>query len=197
MKLRKRCHRRFLTQDKGFIILSLYKQLEYEEKKGFFVLFFLLKGWQGAAASAVICWLPNYWFNCLFSSQACLFIDLWWASDWAHCMHANSTCHEPQLPLSLNTSLISLYLMSGTRQSWQVQKNPPLHRLPQSFLLYYSVYWHAKGCEGSAQIYAKKCSLLADDCQLNHSLGLDPRGQLEPLGHCTVNAKILKWPCPI
>lgn len=66
------------------------------------------------------------------------------------------------------------------------RENPPHYHFPQS-LLYYSVYWPAEGCDGSVQIYAKKKkkpSLLAYDCQLNHSLWLDPWGQLELLGHC-------------
>lgn len=49
----------------------------------------------------------------------------------------------------------------------------------------------------------KMSSLLADDCQLSHSLQLDPRGQIEPLGHCkdlkvvtlNWNRDSKKWKC--
>lgn len=159
----------------------------------------------------MIFWLLSYWFNCLFPPEHCLFIALWRASDCSHCMHANLTRHEPQLPLSLNTSLISLCLKSGTTQSWQVGKIPPSITLLNIFCVH-TVYWPAEGCDGSVPIYAKKPSLLADDCQLNHSIWLHPWGQLEPLGNCTckdfkvvilhlnwgnvyLNESLEKWKC--
>lgn len=142
----------------------------------------------------VICRQPSYWFNCLFPSLPCLFICLW-ASDFAHLMNTDPKQHSPQLPLSLNTSIISLCLMSGTIQGWQVGKIPLLRLFLQS-VHDYDIYWPAIGCVGSVQIYAKKLSQLCNDCQLNHPLCLDPWGQLEPLSYCTCRdckAVTLPW----
>lgn len=154
-----------------------------------------------APASAVICWLLPYWFNCLLSSQLHCLTDRWRATHCTHSMHENPTCQKTTTPFSHYTSLISLCLMSGTTLGWQVQNSFPLHFLQS--LLNYFVYWPANGCDGSVQIYVKKSSLLADDCQLSHLLQLDPRGQLEPLGHykdlkvvtLNWNRDSKKWKC--
>lgn len=148
-----------------------------EEKKAFSNEFFIPKRQGGAVASTVISWLLSYWFNCLFSSQPCLFIDLWQAFDCAHCMHADPTRYKPQIALSLNTSLISLCLMSGTTQRWQVGKIPP-----SPISLISSLLCHLLTCQRlwgeCLDLCKKKPSLLANDCQLNHALWLDPWGHI-------------------
>lgn len=112
-------------QDQFLPFFAYVSNLKLKRRKAFSTEFFLQTWWGGGVAGAVICWLLSYWFNCLFSSQPCLLIGLWRASDCAHCMHADQTRHQPQIPLSLNISLISLCLMSGTTQSWQLGKIPP------------------------------------------------------------------------
>lgn len=100
-----------------------------------------------------------------------------------HACWSNPQWTTALLLLSLNTSLISLCLMSGTTELTS-RENPP----STTFLNLFSTTPFIdlpKAVMGVSRFMQKKPSLLADDCQLKHSLWLDPWGQLEPLGHCT------------
>lgn len=137
----------------------------------------------------MIFWLLSYWFNCLFPPEPCLFIALWRASDCSHYMHANPTHHEPQLPLSLNTSLISLCLKSGTTQSWQVGKIPPSITLLNIFCTPFIDL--PKAVMGVSRFMQKSCHCSLMTVSLTIQYGYIPEDSLSLWA--TVHANTLKW----
>lgn len=119
------------------------------------------------------CDLLSYWFNRLSPPSCACSYTRSMSSLWLLLLQTNPISPQTAAPLSHNTSLISLCLMSGTKGLTSRGKSrPSSHHFTQS--------WHIDLPKA-----VMEASRLADDCQLKCSLWWHPWRQLEPQSHCT------------
>lgn len=119
------------------------------------------------------CDLLSYWFNRLSPPSCACSYTRSMSSLWLLPLQTNPISPQTAAPLSHNTSLISLCLMSGTKGLTSRGKSrPSSHHFTQSWYI-------------DLPKAVMEASRLADDCQLKCSLWWHPWRQLEPQSHCT------------